>query len=175
MIQFLKKRKMYIIPLVVGLLVGGFFYISGVAQEKTIEQQEKELKKRVEEAYNPYGDKELHPETQKQLKDKNYQNVITDVQLSEKIQSGESVFVYFYSATCGYCISATPKVMQSAKELGISVHQLNVLEYDTAWKTFGIEGTPTLIHYKEGKETFRLLGEYEKNEYKKWFEYVKSR
>ena len=78
--------------------------------------------------------------------------------LAEKINSGESVTAYFFSPECAYCKQMTPVLMPIAKEMNVDVYQYNLLEFHENAVPYGIEGTPTLIHFKDGKEIDRLYG-----------------
>lgn len=107
---------------------------------------------------NPYGKTDLHQATIDQLDDPNYQNQILPEELSEKIESGDPVTVYFYDPTCPHCQRTTPILVPLADELGIDVKKLNVLEFQDAWNKYGIEGTPTIIHFENGEEVARISG-----------------
>ena len=89
---------------------------------------------------------------------KNYNNIILPEDLEKKIKSGESVTAYFFSPTCSYCKEMTPVLMPIANELNVDVFQYNLLEFHQQAGGYGIEGTPTLIHFKDGKEIDRLYG-----------------
>ena len=58
--------------------------------------------------------------------------------------------------------------MPVAEEMDEHIYQYNVLEYAEGWDI--IDGTPTLIHYKNGEETSRIEGEHSAEEFKQWFE-----
>lgn len=108
---------------------------------------------------NPYGKDELEQETIDQLDDPLYQNQITPEALNEKLTNGEDITVYFYSPTCIHCQRTTPILVPVAEELNIDIKKLNLLEFEDEWGTYGIEGTPTLIHYVDGEEVERMSGE----------------
>ncbi|MFD2613224.1 thioredoxin family protein [Paenibacillus gansuensis] len=109
-------------------------------------------------ANNAYGisSSKLHAETREQLKDPNYQNIIKPADLESKIASGDGVFVYFYSSACPHCKRTTPVLNPIAEEVGVELEQFNLLEFDGGWLKYNIEGTPTLVYYKGGKEVDRL-------------------
>lgn len=121
-------------------------------------------------ADNPYGKESLEQATIDQLDDENYQNQITPDALEEKIESGKATTVYFYSPTCVHCQKATPKVVPIAKELGIDLKKLNLLEFDAQWKQYSIEATPTIVHFEEGKEVARLRGNQPEVTFKDFFQ-----
>ncbi len=104
----------------------------------------------------------LHPETVKLLDDPNYQNIILPEDLDKKIANKESFYIYYFASTCPHCKVTTPILMPVAKELGADIKQFNLEEFKDGWKRYGIEFTPTLIYYKEGKEVERLVGEQTK-------------
>lgn len=108
--------------------------------------------------YNPYDKEDLNVETIKLLDNPDYQSIITMKNLEEKIATGNKVFAYFFGPTCGTCKEATPLLMPVAKELGVQVDQLNMLEYQEGWQKFNIEETPVLAVYQDGKEIARTQG-----------------
>ncbi len=116
----------------------------------------------VDTSYNPYGVSKsaLHPETVKQLKDANYQNIILPEALDARIANKESFFQYYYSSTCSHCKNTTPILISIQEELGVQVSQFNLQEFNTSWGKYKVEATPTLIYYKDGVEADRLVGGY---------------
>ncbi|WP_088033298.1 thioredoxin family protein [Evansella clarkii] len=114
---------------------------------------------------NPFGKSTLHPETIKQLDDPNYQNIILPEELYSALKLEEKVTVYFYSPTCEYCNLATPQIVSVAEELGTEVKMFNLLEFEQGWREYEIDGTPTLVHYENGRETARIDGLREREDY----------
>ncbi|WAA12968.1 thioredoxin family protein [Fervidibacillus halotolerans] len=119
---------------------------------------------------NPYQKDDLNPATIEQLDDPNYQNIILPDQLKSQLEEGETETVYFYSPTCSWCKKMTPIVVSVAKELSIDVKLYNVLEFEEGRDDYNIEGTPTIIHFKQGKEVARKVGYDEKENLRVWFE-----
>ncbi|KAB7704899.1 thioredoxin fold domain-containing protein [Bacillus aerolatus] len=119
---------------------------------------------------NPYGKKELHPETIKQLDDPNYSNLILPNELEEKLKNGEDAFVYFYSPTCPHCQKTTPVLMPVAKDKNVDVKQFNLLEFEDGWNEYQIESTPTLVYFKNGVEQERLVGSHPKENFEHFLE-----
>ncbi|UFJ39251.1 thioredoxin domain-containing protein [Brevibacillus humidisoli] len=119
---------------------------------------------------NPYGKETLHAATIEQLDDPLYGNQITPDELQEKLDNKEELYVYFYDPTCPHCKETTPILVPLADELKIDVKKHNVLEFQEAWQKFQLTGTPTLIHFKDGKEVGRLAGGQEEASLKSWFE-----
>lgn len=118
---------------------------------------------------NPYGKENLHPETVDQLEDPNYQNIITPDKLDAIIENKEDATVYFYSPTCPHCVRTTPVVAPVAKDLNVDLLQFNLLEFEDGWNNYGIEETPTIVQYKNGKEVNRVIGYQEASVFETWF------
>lgn len=118
---------------------------------------------------NPYGKDNLHPETIAQLDDSNYQNLILPDELEKKLDNKKDVTVYFYSSTCGHCKNTTPIVAPLAKDMKVDLVKFNLLEFDEGWNNYGIEETPTIVQYKDGKEVNRITGYHEKDVFENWF------
>ncbi len=118
---------------------------------------------------NPYEKDSLHPETVKQLEDPNYQNLILPEELDRKLDEKENVTVYFYSPTCPHCQKTTPVVAPLTEDMGIDLVQFNLLEFEDGWDNYGIEETPTIVQYKDGKEVNRITGSQEKEVFEQWF------
>jgi thioredoxin 1 len=104
---------------------------------------------------NPYDKKNLKQSSIDLIGNPNYSNVIMPDKLAEKINSGEGVMAYFFSPECGYCKQMTPVLMPIAQEMNVHIDQYNLLEYSN---TYGIEATPTLIYFEDGKEVERMVG-----------------
>lgn len=119
---------------------------------------------------NPYGKDKLDPATIDLLDDKNYQNIILPEELEAKLANKEDVTVYFFQSTCHYCKQATPILIPMAEELGIDLVQFNLLEFDEGWDDYHIEGTPTIIQFRDGKEVKRLENLQDEATYRQWLE-----
>ena len=118
---------------------------------------------------NPYNKEDLNPATIDQLDDPLYQNLIMPDELESKLENGEDVTVYFFSPTCPHCKVTTPVVAPLAEDMGIDLVQYNVLEFDKAWDQYNIEGTPTIIHFEDGKEKARIVSSQSEETFKNWF------
>lgn len=150
---------MLIFAIVLVVLFAGLYFVVQYKNNQAIDESE-----------NPYGKTDLHPETIEQLDNPDYQNQILPNELSEKLNNGESLTVYFYDPTCPHCQRTTPILVPLADDLGIDVKKLNVLEFQDAWNNYGIEGTPTLISFKDGKESARISGGQTKEQLRTFFE-----
>ncbi|USG63943.1 thioredoxin family protein [Brevibacillus ruminantium] len=125
-------------------------------------------------AGNPFGKSTLHPATIEQLSDPNYGNQILPADLKAKMETKEELFIYFYSPTCEHCQRTTPVLVPVADEFQVDVKKHNLLEFSPSWDEYHIEYTPTLVHYKDGQEVSRLVGEQDAAALKKWFEEQKK-
>lgn len=123
----------------------------------------------VEDSGNPYDKEKLHQETIDLMDDPMYQNIIVPDELDEKLASGESMTVYYFSPTCSYCQQTTPIVVPVAEDLDIDMVKMNLLEYEKM-DHYDIEGTPTIVHYEDGKEVDRIVGYHEEDEFRTFFE-----
>lgn len=117
---------------------------------------------------NPYGKTSLHPETIALLDDENYQNIILPNVLDQELKDQGDKTVYFFQSTCQYCKVATPILSPLAEELGVDLVQYNLLEFEQGWDDYAIEGTPTIVQFKDGKEVARISDLREETEYKQW-------
>jgi thioredoxin 1 len=109
-------------------------------------------------ADNPYGTNDLKQETIDQLDDENYQNIILPDDLQAKVESGEPVTAYFFSPICVHCKAMTPVLMPIVEDMIADIVQYNVYEFEQGWEDYAIEATPTMIHFEDGKEVSRIVG-----------------
>ncbi|MBT2678012.1 thioredoxin family protein [Bacillus sp. ISL-35] len=149
------KKVIIFLVIIIGLFAALFFVSKAQNEEKS--------------EGNPYGKDTLHPETVKQLDDPNYQNIILPDELDKKLEAGENVTVYFFSPTCPHCVRTTPVVAPLAKDMDVDLVQYNLLEFEQGWNDYGIESTPTIVQYKDGKEVNRIVGYQEEATFKDWF------
>ncbi|HLR70410.1 MAG TPA: thioredoxin family protein [Pseudogracilibacillus sp.] len=155
------KNKMLIIVGVIVLLFAGLYFVNNYKNKQAVEDNE-----------NPYGKDNLKQETIDQLDDPLYQNIIVPEDLDAKLANGEDITVYYYSPTCVYCQKTTPVVVPIAEELGVDLKKMNLLEFDKM-DYYHIEGTPTIIHYENGEEVSRIVGEQPEENFRSFFkEYV---
>ncbi|MEH7381491.1 thioredoxin family protein [Bacillus sp. JJ1533] len=151
-------KKIIIFTAIIVVLFGALAYVSTTQNKQKAEG-------------NPYGKDKLDPATLAQLDDPNYGNQILPDELETKLKNGESMTVYFYSPTCSHCQNTTPVIVPMVDEMGLDLKKYNLLEFEEGWKDYGIEYTPTLIHFENGEEVSRLVGYHEDhNEFKTWFE-----
>lgn len=135
------------------LLIGGvvivIFVLIVVLSNKSDETKLKD---------NPYGTDKLDQATVNLIGNENYDNIILPDELAKKVEEGDSVTAYFFSPKCSYCLEMTPVLMPIAKDMDVTVHQYNLLEFESEATPYGIQSTPTLVQYKDGEEVGRVVG-----------------
>jgi len=83
---------------------------------------------------------------------------VTPEKINAKMENKEDFYVYFYSDDCPYCVEFSPKLEEAAKEANKKIQKLDVFEHRTDLEQFDVQAWPTLIHYKDGQEKDRLIG-----------------
>ena len=123
---------------------------------------------------NPYGTDKLEQSTVNLIGNENYNNIILPDELAKKIKDGESVTAYFFSPVCSYCLEMTPVLMPIAKDMDVTVHQYNLLEFESEAAPYGIQSTPTLVQFKDGKEVGRIVGAHPAENIRAFFDEYES-
>ncbi|MED1512848.1 thioredoxin family protein [Bacillus proteolyticus] len=99
-----------------------------------------------------------------------YKNKISQEQLQQDIIDKKEKNIYYYQTSCSHCAKVSPIVIPMAQEMKIDMEVMNLEEYESAWDQFKILGTPTIIHYKDGKEINRIEGEQSEEDFESWFQ-----
>ncbi|MDM5153534.1 thioredoxin family protein [Bacillus sp. DX1.1] len=107
--------------------------------------------------------------TQMENKDDYYTNSISLTDLQKNMEAKKDQTIYFYQTNCSHCKRVSPVVVPMAKDMSIDMKVIDLEKYPAGWDEFKIEGTPIIIHYKDGKEVSRISGEQPKDKFKKWF------
>lgn len=154
------KKVIFLAILVAALLIGAIVY--------------SDISNRQQAAGNPYGKANLHPATLEQLSDPLYDNLIMPDELKAKLDNQEDLFVYYYSPICEHCLATTPVLMPIVQSMDIDMKKHNLLEFNASYNQYNIEFTPTLVHYKGGKEVARLVGGQDASTWKTWLEEQKK-
>ena len=78
----------------------------------------------------------------------------------EVLKSNIPVVVDFWATWCGPCMAIAPIVHEVANEMEgkAKVVKLNVDEAQDIAIEYGVRSIPTLIFFKEGNETDRIIG-----------------
>jgi thioredoxin len=83
---------------------------------------------------------------------------VTDADFREQIAKG-GVIVDFWAAWCGPCRMIAPVLEQLAAErTDIRIAKLNVDENPRTAASFGVQGIPLLVFFKDGVERGRVVG-----------------
>lgn len=97
----------------------------------------------------------------KRRKEGNMAEHLTADNFTEKVLEAEgTVLVDFFATWCGPCKMLAPVVEQLAKEYRgrAAVYKLDVDEAQEPAKQYQIMSIPTLVFFRNGKETERIVG-----------------
>ncbi|TCI23574.1 thioredoxin [Exiguobacterium sp. SL-10] len=93
-------------------------------------------------------------------------NAVTADELETKISEEEEVVVYFWQTGCEYCEQVKPYVEPLIEEN--DAVSINLADHNV-WTTYGINGTPTMIRFQDGKEVGRVEGAVSEQQYETFF------
>ena len=83
---------------------------------------------------------------------------LNEQNLDNEIKTG-TILVDFYADWCGPCKMISPIVEEIANErTDITVIKVNVDKHNALASQYGVFSIPTLITFKDGKETARMVG-----------------
>lgn len=90
---------------------------------------------------------------------------LTDKNFEETISKNKVAFIDFWASWCGPCRALAPTIVELAKEYSgkILIGKLDVDENPATAERFQVFSIPTMILFKDGKETERLVGLCPKN------------
>lgn len=85
---------------------------------------------------------------------------------NEMLQSNKPVLVDFTATWCGPCKMMAPILVDVKKEIGdaVSIIKVDVDNNPQAAQEYNIQGVPTLILFKQGKQVWRQSGVVPKKE-----------
>lgn len=149
-------KKVIIFLVVIIAIFGAISFLTNAKNEEKTED-------------NPYQKETLDPQTIAQLDDPNYQNLILPDELEKKLNNKEDVTVYFYSPACTHCQRTTPELVPLVKDMGINLVKYNLLEFEQGWDDYNLESTPTIVQFKDGIESARIVGYNEPEVFEAWF------
>lgn len=100
---------------------------------------------------------------------------VTDSEFEQKVLKAENpVVVDFWAPWCGPCRAIAPTLDKLAGDYEgrLTIAKVNTDE-EIRWASqFGIQGIPTLIVFKGGKEVTRLVGSRSESAYREIFDKV---
>ena len=99
--------------------------------------------------------------------------VVTDASFAEDVLASPlPVAVDFWAPWCPPCRVIGPILNELAAEYAgrLTIAKLNTDEYQRSMVELGVQGLPTLIIFKDGREVARLVGARPKRHYQERFD-----
>ncbi|WP_214882733.1 MULTISPECIES: thioredoxin family protein [unclassified Exiguobacterium] len=93
-------------------------------------------------------------------------NAVTADELQQQLDQDGEVVAYFWQTGCEYCEQVKPYVEPLIEEY--DAVSINLSDHNV-WETYGINGTPTIIRFEDGKEIGRIEGAVSEQQYKTFF------
>lgn len=100
---------------------------------------------------------------------------VTDADFDQQVLGAAApVVVDFWAPWCPPCRVIAPILAELADEYAgkLTIAKINIDEQQRSMIRFGIQGAPTLIIFKDGKEIDRLVGARRKSSYQAHFDAV---
>ena len=93
---------------------------------------------------------------------------LTQESFAEEISAEKPILVDFWASWCGPCRMLSPVIDALSEEYSekINVGKVNVDEHGDLAPQYGILSIPTVILFKDGKETARMIGVRDADEYR---------
>lgn len=98
-----------------------------------------------------------------------YANEISFDSMQQKVAANQDFYAWFYQPDCVHCEAMSPFVIPLAKSMHKALFPVNIKGKQNIWDMYHVHGTPTLIHFKNGKEVGRIDGERPEMEYSNFF------
>ncbi|WP_214819252.1 MULTISPECIES: thioredoxin family protein [unclassified Exiguobacterium] len=93
-------------------------------------------------------------------------NAVTADELQQQLDQDGEVVAYFWQTGCEYCEQVKPYVEPLIEEY--DAVSINLADHNV-WETYGINGTPTIIRFEDGKEVGRIEGAVSEQQYETFF------
>ncbi len=93
---------------------------------------------------------------------------LTQETFTEAIKAQKPILVDFWASWCGPCRMLSPVIDSLSEEYDakIDVGKVNVDEQGALAAQFGIVSIPTVILFKDGKESKRIIGVHDADDYR---------
>ena len=109
---------------------------------------------------------------QKKAKNETRVKTFTNITYDEyvkKIENKDSFVILLWQTGCSHCEDFEPKLNKiisyyNLKIYGLNLAELSEEEYDKIKNKTFIQGTPTTVYIKEGKNSQKLVGDKEESE-----------
>ncbi|WP_010274800.1 thioredoxin family protein [Paenibacillus senegalensis] len=154
-------KKLIIYVSIIAVLFAGLFFVNKASVSSK--------NAKAEELYGTKAEN-LRASTVKLLDDPNYQSIVSPEELAASVQAEESMFVYFFSPECEFCLAVTPVIYPMAQDMNIDLKQFNLLENQQHLSTYNITSWPVLAYFENGKEVERITGQDTDENYRSFFE-----
>ncbi len=85
---------------------------------------------------------------------------LTDANFSSEVNQKKLILVDFWAPWCGPCRAVGPIIEELASEYAgmVTFGKMNVDENPMVPQTFGVQGIPTMILFKDGKAVDSMVG-----------------
>jgi thiol-disulfide isomerase/thioredoxin len=83
---------------------------------------------------------------------------VTPDELLTRINEGQPIAVYFFSATCPHCREAGPRIARAARRTGATVVKLDLTKYPDVSQLMKLNAVPTLYSCNHGRCQQRVVG-----------------
>lgn len=164
-----KNKGLFVILGITIVIIGLFLALMSLNTASNNKKTEKNSELLKE--YTNKSKKDLHQSTIDIMDDSNYKYVTSPEKIAKMIKEKKDIYVYAFSPECPHCQAFTPVLNKVMKDKNIdNVYFLNVLEYPEETVTYKIEYTPTMMHYKDGKEFNRFVGDIGEDKAIKYFD-----
>ncbi|PWK11241.1 thioredoxin family protein [Tumebacillus permanentifrigoris] len=98
-----------------------------------------------------------------------YSKEISLQSLHDKNAAKDDFYAYYYQPSCEHCKVVSPYLIPMAEQMSKPLFPVNIEGKHDAWTEYKVQGTPTLIHFKDGKEVERIDGQRDPSVYSEFF------
>ncbi|QDX90962.1 thioredoxin (plasmid) [Brevibacillus laterosporus] len=91
--------------------------------------------------------------------------------LKKRISIEKELYVYFYQPSCSFCQEVEPYLLPLGEILKTPFTKIDLSNNKEGWNLYKVEGTPTVIHFKDGNEFRKVVGALSKEDYSSFFSF----